>query len=187
MGPPWDPGTGDVYVADSVRGVVDVYSSSGVFERKLTGGGSPGGTFLGKEDEEGNVAAVGVEEATGNVYVAERERHVVSQFSGSGRWLGWITGMPSGLSAEPDGVALAASGEVYISDADAGMLDVFGADVVVPDAATNKASNVGKTTALLNGVVRTGRQTGEIPVRRARAKRMGRARRRLQQAKVKKT
>ena len=148
-----DSATGGVYVADSVKGVVDLYSSAGSFERKLTGAGSPNGTFLGVEEEEGNVAAVAVEEATGDVYVAERERHVVSQFAASGEWLGWITVTPSGPLVEPDGVALSGSADVYLADAGAGSLDLFGAGVVVADTTTDKATKVGKTSALMTGVV----------------------------------
>ena len=44
--------TGAIYVADSAKGVIDVYGSSGAFEAKLTGLGSPGGTFRENEDEE---------------------------------------------------------------------------------------------------------------------------------------
>ena len=92
-----DAATGGVYVADSATGQVDVYSSAGSFERKLTGTGSPNGTFLGREGEEGNVRGVAVEETTGDVYVVEDERHVVSQFNGTGEWVGWIVGTPNGI------------------------------------------------------------------------------------------
>jgi hypothetical protein len=148
-----DSATGDVYVADGVKGQVDVYSSAGLYERKLTGDGSPSGSFLGPEDEEGNVSAVAVEEGTGDVFVAEAERHVVSQLSEGGEWLGWITMTPSGQLSEPFGVALTASGDVEVADAGASAVDVFGPGVLVPDAKTSSASKVGKTTVVLGGVV----------------------------------
>jgi hypothetical protein len=122
-----------------------------VFEGKWTGSGSPEGSFRGPEEEEGNVRGIAAEE--GNVFVAEGERGVVSEFDAAGEWVGWITGTPSGPLVEPDGVAVAPSGDVYVADAGAGALDVFGAGVVVADATTDKASKVGKTTVLLNGVV----------------------------------
>jgi phosphodiesterase/alkaline phosphatase D-like protein/DNA-binding beta-propeller fold protein YncE len=148
-----DSATGGVYVADSVKGVVDVFGSSGVFERKLTGAGSPNGTFLGSEEEEGNATAVGVEEASGDVYVVEGERHVVVQFNTGGEWVGWITATPSGPFEEPDGVALAAGGDVYVTDDGTHAVNVFGPGVLVAHAATSKTSKVGKTSAVLSGVV----------------------------------
>jgi hypothetical protein len=148
-----DSATGRVYVADSVKGFVGMYSSSGVFEKKLTGPGSPDGTFLGAEEEEGNVTAVAVDEATGEIYVAEAQRRVVSQFNAEGKWIGWITNTPTGALGEPRGVAVAATGDVYVADALNAAVDAFGADVVVPNAKTSAASKVAKTTAILNGVV----------------------------------
>ena len=34
---------------------------------------------------------VAVDEASGDIYVAETERHTVSQYSPTGEWEGWIT------------------------------------------------------------------------------------------------
>jgi hypothetical protein len=147
-----DATSGRVYVGESSKGLVDVYSPAGVFESKLTGAGSPQGGFRGLEGEEGNVRALAVEE--GDLYVAEAERHVVSEFNSAGEWVGWITGTPNGPFGEPTGVAVASGGGgVYVSDALAGALDIFGPGVVVPDAKTNPASKVGKASAVLNGVV----------------------------------
>jgi hypothetical protein len=146
-----DASSGNVFVADSSKGVVDVYGASGAFERKVAGVGSPEGSFRGAEGEEGNVRAVAAEE--GDLYVAEGERHVVSEFNAAGEWVGWLTGTPSGGFAEPDGVAVASSGGVYVADTLAGQMDIFGPGVLVPDAQTNAASKTGKTSALLNGVV----------------------------------
>jgi hypothetical protein len=145
-----DASTGKVYVADSPKGVVDVYSSGGVFESKLTGAGSPEGSFKGPEGEEGNVRAIAAEE--GDLYVAEAERHVVSQFNATGEWIGWVTGTPAPF-AEPDGVAVAPGGGLYVADALTGQLDIFGPGVVVPDAKTNAASKIAKTSVTLSGVV----------------------------------
>jgi hypothetical protein len=146
-----DAGTGKVYVADSVKGVVDIYSPSGTVEGKLTGAGSPEGSFRGPEGEEGNVRAVAAEE--GSVYVAEGERHVVSQFNATGEWVGWITTAGSGGLVEPGGVAVAPTGGVYVADAGAGLLDVFGEGVAVPDAKTTAATKIAKTSVLLHAVV----------------------------------
>jgi DNA-binding beta-propeller fold protein YncE len=148
-----DSATGKVFVADSVKGFVAVYGSSGAYEKKLTGSGQPDGTFLGPKEEGGNVTALAVDEASGELYVSEAERGVVSQFGGEGQWLGWITNTPEGSLSEPRGVAVASGGDVYVGDALAGRLDLFGPDVVVPDVATGGASQLSKTSAVLGGVV----------------------------------
>ncbi len=147
-----DAATGEVLVADSVRGAVDVYGSSGSFERELTGSGSPNGKFNGRE-EQGNVTAVAVEESSGDVLVAEGERHLVGELSGGGEWLGWIVEGQTGPLGLPAGVAVAADGEVWVADAAGGAIDVFGPGVVVPDATTVAAKNLAKTSAVLGGLV----------------------------------
>lgn len=148
-----DAATGGVLVADSMKGTIYTYSSSGAFEEKLDGAGSPSGSFHGDEDEEGNVAGLAIDESTGDVYVAEAERHVVSQFSASGEWLGWITGVANAPFGEPRDVALGSVGDVYVADASAGLVDVFAAGVAVADAVTGKTSKVARTGATLNGVI----------------------------------
>jgi hypothetical protein len=148
-----DAATGQVLVADSAKGAVDVYSSAGSFESKITGSGSPQGSFRGPEGEEGNVTALAVEEASGDVLVAEGERHVLGEYAPDGEWLGWIINGAAGPLGSPAGVALAASGDVYVADSEKGLVDVFGAGVVVADATTGAAKKVAKTTAILNGVV----------------------------------
>ena len=148
-----DSASGRVLVADSVTGYVALYGSSGVFEKKLTGSGSPEGSFFGREEETGNVSGVGVDEASGEIYVAEGERRVVSQFSAEGAWIGWLTGSASGPFSEPAGVAVASSGDVYVADAGARAVDVFGPDVIVPSVRTSAALSITKTSAVLHGIV----------------------------------
>ena len=145
--------TGKVYVADSVVGAVYEFSAAGALEGKIKGSGSPHGSFLGKEGEEGNVRAIALDETTGNLLVAEAERHVVSEFNAGSEWVGWITGTPSGALGEPLGVAVASSGDVYVGDAGLGVVDVFAAGVIVPDTKTSAASKLTRTTAVLNGVI----------------------------------
>ena len=146
--------TGRVYVADSVKGVVYGFSALGVLESRMTGKGSPEGSFRGKEKaEEGNVSAVAVDETTGDVLVAEAERRVVGELGAAGEWVGWVTGTPAGGFGEPRGVAVGSSGGLYVADAGSHVVDVFGAGVVVPDVTTRTAAKVRGTSAVLRGTV----------------------------------
>jgi hypothetical protein len=148
-------GTGRVLVADSGRGAVLAYSPEGVFEEKLVGKGSPYGSFKGKMEELGNVAGVAVDGATGEIYVAEAERGVVSEYSSSGVWEGWITSTPEGALGDPRGLALGADGGVYVADAGLGVVDRFGPSVVVPSVETGKVAKSGLTriSAQLRGTI----------------------------------
>jgi DNA-binding beta-propeller fold protein YncE len=149
-----DSSTGRAYVADSVLGAIYVYSPSASLERKLGGSGQPGGGFFGPEEEEGNVSAIAIDEASGELYVAEAERRVLSQFNAEGKWIGWVTTGEAGSAlAEPRGVAVAPTGDLYLADAAARVVDVFGPDVTVPDATTKGAAKTGKTSATLRGIV----------------------------------
>ncbi len=154
---------GWAYVADSESGAVYVWnpSSDKKVETTLTGKGSPDGAFA--KETEGSVAAVAVEESSGDVYVAEAaegSRRAVSQFNSEGEWIGWITETPAGPLIEPAGVALSPGGDVYIADAAGGSatsgshaVDVFGANVLVPDAESKPAKKVVRTAATLEGSV----------------------------------
>ena len=148
------PSTGRVLVADSVKGAIYTYGDEGAYEEKLDGKGSPYGSFS-KEQAVGDIAGVAVDEASGDVYVAEAERRVVSQYSPSGEWEGWITSTPAGDLGEPRGVALTPAGDVFVADAGLGVVDRFGAGAVVPGVETGKVakSALTRTTALLPGVI----------------------------------
>jgi hypothetical protein len=148
-------GTGRVLVADSVKGAVLAYSAEGVFEEKLTGKGSPYGSFV-REASVGDVAGVAVDGGSGDVYVGEAERHAVSQYAANGEWEGWIASTAaSGDLGEPRGVALGAAGEVYVADAGLGVVDRFGTGVAVPGVETGKVGkgSLTRTSAILSGTI----------------------------------
>jgi hypothetical protein len=148
------PSTGRVLVADSFKGAIYAYTAEGAYEEKVNGKGSPYGPFA-KEAAVGDAVGVGVDETSGDIYVAEGERHVVSQYGPTGEWEGWITGTSAGGLGEPRGVAAAPSGEVYVADTSMGVVDRFATGVVVPSVETGKVAKSAptRTTALLPGTV----------------------------------
>ena len=149
-----DSNGGRVLVADTEKGAVYPYSDEGTPEEKLTGKGQPYGSFEGKEEGEENVEALAVEETSGDIYVAESEHHAIGQYSSAGAWLGWSTQAAGGEPlAEPRGVALSSAGGLYAADSLAGVVDVFGADAVVPDVSTSKASKLTRTSGILSGTI----------------------------------
>lgn len=147
-------GTGRIVVGDSHKGAVYAFSGTGVYEEKWNGKESPNGPF-GKNEAHDNIAAIAVDEASGDVYVAEAERHVVSQYSARGVWEGWITSTPAGDLASPQGVGLAASGGVYVVDSGLAAVDRFGPGTIVPDVETGKVGKAGltRTSAVLSGTI----------------------------------
>jgi hypothetical protein len=155
-----DGGSERVLVGDGAAGAVWVFNPVGGYEGKLNGKGSPYGTFVKKSVGVGDVAGVGVDEASGDVLVAEAERRVVSEYGLEGeewKWRGWITTTPEGDLGEPRGVGVDGAGDVFVGDAGLGMVDRFGGGVVVPSVTTEKVKKAGggltRTTAVLLGKI----------------------------------
>ncbi len=144
---------GRVYVGESAKGEIDLFSAAGAYEARWKGAGSPQGSFLGKEGEEGNISALAVDEASGDLLVAEAERHVVSEFDEAGEWDGWIARTPTGPFGEPRGLAVGVSGHVYVADTALALLDILGPGVLVPDVMTASATKVTRTTASFPGAI----------------------------------
>ena len=158
-------GTGRVLVADSVKGAIFAFSAEGVYEEKLTGKGSPNGSFKSNE-ELGNVAALAVDEASRR-YLRGRSRaprRLPVQLRRG--WEGWITNTPD-----------RGSGRTARRRADAGrrrlrrrrgtwLVDRFGPGVVVPDVETGKVakSALTRTSAVLTGHDQRRWQSGRIPL-----------------------
>jgi DNA-binding beta-propeller fold protein YncE len=134
--------SGQLYVADV--GWVDVFEASGKLETKIKGGGTPPKTL--------EPVGVGVDPATGDVYVADASANVVDQFDSSGAWIGWLVVAAGKPFGEVSGVAIAPTGhsnagDVYVTDAGRAAVDVFGPSGVVPSVKTLKASSIERATA----------------------------------------
>jgi hypothetical protein len=147
-----DSSSGRVYVGDSVKGAIYEYSDIGVLEAKLNGASSPQGRF-GKEEAEENISAVAVDPTSADLLVAEPEQGLVNEFDSSGAWVGSVPSTASAALIEPAGIGLDATGGLYVSDGTLGRVDVYGPAVVVPDAATEKATKLTRTSAQLSGTL----------------------------------
>src|SRR5580704_4496336 len=73
---------------------------------------------------------VAVDEASGDVYVADAGNNRVEEFNAEGKYLATITGTPAGSFSDPGGVAVdnsssPAKGDVYVMDVGHHVIDVF--------------------------------------------------------------
>jgi hypothetical protein len=156
---PWElatDGSGDVYVS--------TLFPTGVYEFNASGSqiANPTGAF--PERTFGGNLSVAVD-SSGGLYLAQGEgaqSHTVDEISSTGGLLETLKGPSGGAFHQPEGVAVNASGAVYVADVGApanrggtgaGAVDIFGPGVVVPTTAVQKPSNVGPGTATLNGSV----------------------------------
>jgi DNA-binding beta-propeller fold protein YncE len=131
-----DDSNGDTYVANE-PGVIDVFGSTGTQLASIEGSLTPARSFGG-----GRVS-VAANNGTGDVYVLDTTDNVVDEFDSAGDYLCQITGAttpsatecnkPGGSATlaggfkEPRGIAIdQATGEVYVVDAEHGVVDVFG-------------------------------------------------------------
>ncbi|HXB64956.1 MAG TPA: hypothetical protein VNV42_08810, partial [Solirubrobacteraceae bacterium] len=145
-----DRATGEVYVANPGRGFVDEYNSNDVYQGHLR---------VPPKSVESEPAAVAIDEATGELYVVDVANSVVDQFDASGKYVGSIAYLPSGSPFVPDGVAVSATGDVYIANqgphvvGEIGEVDVFGPSGLVPEVTTAGAGEVSRAGAKLEGIV----------------------------------
>jgi hypothetical protein len=114
---------GDVYVADTEHGVVDRFSSSGVFLCQITGRTPVGAEeiehecsgVLGSETPDGSIAPAGLAvDSGGDVYVADGAHAVVDEFTAAGAYLRQIS--DPHLSTEMTSLAVDAVGDVYVTN-----------------------------------------------------------------------
>ena len=120
---------GDVYVSDSAGHVVDVFSSSGVYLSQLTGtcktgGESPpscaGSSFIPFARPWG----LAVDQSTHDLYVTDRENHIVDVFSSTGTYLSQFGGEV--LSTDGESVATNdLTGDAYVADSGSDVIDIF--------------------------------------------------------------
>ena len=114
--------SGDLYVADSGSGeeevapVVYVFSPEGKWLSTMTGSNTPAESF----GEEGGSVHVAVNQASGDIYVADQEHGVVDRFNSEGEYISQLEGLGS-----PEGLAIDSSGDVYVADAGKGVVDVL--------------------------------------------------------------
>jgi DNA-binding beta-propeller fold protein YncE len=143
--------TEEAYVGDSGPVLLDVFDPSGTFmQPQWSGAGTPDGSF-----GQGRIY-VGLNQTSGQVYVTDTDHRVVDEFasSSSESYEGQLRGTPSEAFKDPRAVAVdPSSGDLYVADGEADLVDVFGPDVEVPTAVTVAASNIGKATVKLNGTV----------------------------------
>ena len=131
-----NPGTGDIYVVDDVNHRIQQFDSNKAFVRTW-GGGVDDGTAVGQtctaDCQAGivgttdgmfdNPQGIAVNQATGDLYVRDRDNRRVQQFSSSGGFLrAWgTTGPEAGQFAASttasNGIAVApVSGDVFVAD-----------------------------------------------------------------------
>jgi hypothetical protein len=150
-------GSGDVYVGeeheveeedeeDSYVTTIDKFSARGVYAGvQIDGAETPQGSFALFTRTTHRSSAIAVDSSTGvnagDVYVADIEHGVVDKFTETGEFVCQITAAatlsiaecdplgsetPQG-SMEPRGVAVGASGDVYVADSAHDVIDEFGA------------------------------------------------------------
>jgi hypothetical protein len=155
-----DQANGDVLVAD--KHAVDVFEPvsgmTGVYSYLYSITGPDKGSSF-----ELSVGGVAVDGTDGDIYVWEAEGNpkIVYEFSVEGEHalLGHLTGTPSaGPFSDVSTVAVDPnSHDVFVGDVNsergAGVVDVFGGNVVIPDVAVGVPSSLTPTSATLNGTV----------------------------------
>jgi hypothetical protein len=154
-----DSSNGDVFVADEDNethtSVVDIFKPGPMvneyeFVGKLTGPGA-GSTFA-------QVNTLAVDSGNGDIYVGDGQSPAfVDQFNAADEYEGRLVGPPAEQFSEVTATVDSESHDVYVADYSesegVSAADVFGPDIVLPDAVTEAASNVEPLGAVLNGKI----------------------------------
>ncbi|HZL16123.1 MAG TPA: hypothetical protein VFG23_00130 [Polyangia bacterium] len=170
-----DPATHDVYVADRTGGVIDKFTSAGVYvsqfpAKRATGiavdstgsnlyvaavsvgvqefssAGVPGPVI----DSSGAALHVAVDLATNDVYVADGT--YITQYDSSGDLLNTFGEFGPNVLGSSAGIAVDRStNTIYVSDDSSETVDIFAPGPTPEEPATEPASEITATTATLNG------------------------------------
>src|SRR5665213_2528080 len=141
--------TGKVYVPNKGDNLADEFDGSGESLGALNGSETPAKAI-------GDPIAVGVDESTQELYVVDKSNRVVDQFNATGKYLAKIKGeLKEPLGVAVQSLAGPSKGEVYVTDGEAGAVDIFGPDVVKPEpvTSTGAAKEETTTTATVTGKV----------------------------------
>jgi NHL repeat len=123
-----DRSTGDVFAVDGGNAIVNKYDASGTLIASF-GGPASGEGQLGQGYLSGP-AGVAVDQASGDVYVADRVNNRIVKFDSSGAYMGQFNGSatPAGGFSALGSVAVdPTSGDVYVLDPGHGVVDKFDA------------------------------------------------------------
>jgi hypothetical protein len=154
-------GSGDIYGTAAESGEVYEYAASGVFVRALKLLGNAAVPLL--EGQVGKLKGLAFDGASGHLLVS-----VAAQFGGgadsvgavdefdsvSGKFVAQVTGVVGGgVLEEPRAMSVDSRGDVYVVDARAGVVDVYGAGHFLPELSLGAAGERSGSGAVLNGVV----------------------------------
>jgi hypothetical protein len=161
---------GDIYFIDMDRGnyVVDELAPSGQFIRTIRGTETPG---LGGHDYEGGfggrVAGVAIDPTSGHLLISVTESNyieatntfthegAIDEFDTStGRFVSQILGTSEErLLQQPSGSTVDSHGNLYVVDAAADVVDVYGPGRFLPSFKSAVVTEAGSTSLALNGFV----------------------------------
>jgi hypothetical protein len=158
-----DEANGDLLVVDEEHAVVDV------FKPKASGSpGVPEYEFLFEVSAPAatrwEIGSVAFESSSGDIYVAARllentatgfhAPEVVDQFGPSGELIDQVNGTASGpFEGRLEGVVVGSNGDLYVSDTEAHVVDVFSPPLTLPDVSVAVPSGVQSTGVTLTGAV----------------------------------
>jgi phosphodiesterase/alkaline phosphatase D-like protein len=141
--------SGNIYVVDKAKKVVDEFNSNGTFVQDFDGTGAPGGFSE-------NLGGVAVDPTNGDVLVLDSGNKVVDEFDSSGAYLEQITGTgPSEgtpFGSLPGGIAVNSGGYVYVVDG-SGSVDIFSPSALLPKVTYGAVTNQTQTAGTLNASV----------------------------------
>ena len=150
--------SGNLYLADplfdSGSGALAEFSHTGEFLRLITFAEVPGG--LGER----GLSGLTIDPSNGNILVVDSAQDVVDELSTAGKYLGQLTGTPTGENGKevPFGkltgaIAVNSAGVLYIGDAEHATVDIFAPTVAVPRVTYNPESDATPTSGTLNATV----------------------------------